>query len=133
MKKNDLFIIMSGKQSKSSKKKKKETFSSRQRGKLSAFKSKIKTNIYDKIIHQEVYINGQEPKSYSFEKKFFGLYFIFIFYSLVLIAAINFPDEDLITILTFGDPFAFSNTISIAASYHHYTSFFYTLEQALTL
>ncbi|MEE9379580.1 MAG: hypothetical protein V3V33_16265 [Candidatus Lokiarchaeia archaeon] len=88
-----------------------KTFSSKQRVKLSAFKIKFKTRFYDKIVHQEVYINGQEPKSYSFEKKFIGLYLIFIFYSLVLIAAINFPDEGLINILTFGNPFAFSNTI----------------------
>jgi len=88
-----------------------KNFSSKQRGKLSAFKSRVKTGFYDKIIHQEVYINGQEPKSYSFEKKFFGLYFIFIFYSLVLILAINFPESNWINILMFGNPFAFSNTI----------------------
>ncbi|NVM34836.1 MAG: hypothetical protein HWN81_04525 [Candidatus Lokiarchaeota archaeon] len=86
-------------------------YSSRQRGKLSTFKSKVKTGFYTKIVHQEVYINGQEPKSYSFEKKFFGLYFIFIFYSLVLITAINFPESNWINILMFGNPFAFSNTI----------------------
>ena len=88
-----------------------KNFSSKQRGKLSAFKSRVKTGFYDKIVHQEVYINGQEPKSYSFEKKFFGLYFIFIFYSLVLILAINFPESNWINILMFGNPFAFSNTI----------------------
>ncbi len=91
-------------------KKKVKDFSSRKRANLGALKSKMKSSFYDKIIHQEVYINGQEPKSYSFEKKFFGLYAIFIFYSLVLITAINFPGS-WINILTFGNPFAFSNTI----------------------
>ena len=107
---------MPNKQSDYSKKSKgsKKAVKSKVRGKkrrLSAFKSKLKSNFYDKIIHQEVYINGQEPKSYSFEKKFFGLYFIFIFYSLVLITAINLPGEDWLNFLTFGNPFAFSNTI----------------------
>ncbi len=87
-----------------------KAFASRKRANLSDLKSKIKSGFYDKIIHQEVYINGQEPKSYSFEKKFFGLYAIFIFYSLVLITAINFPGS-WINFLTFGNPFAFSNTI----------------------
>jgi DNA-binding PadR family transcriptional regulator len=85
-------------------------FSSRQRVKASALKSKVKTSFYDKIVHQEVYIDGQEPKSFSFEKKFFGLYALFIFYSLVLITAINFPGP-WINFLTLGNPFAFSNTI----------------------
>ncbi len=87
-----------------------KAFSSRQRRKVSSLKSKVKTGFYDRIVHQEVYINGQIPKSYSFEKKFFGLYAIFIFYSLVLITAINLPGS-WINILTFGNPFAFSITI----------------------
>jgi len=84
----------------------------RQRGKISALKSKIKTNFYDKIIHQEVLVDGQEPpKSFSFERKFWGLYGIFIFYSLILITAINIPESNWIRFLMFGNPFAFSNTI----------------------
>ncbi|MFW9987301.1 MAG: hypothetical protein ACFFC3_01460 [Candidatus Odinarchaeota archaeon] len=86
-------------------------FSSKLKLKFFAFKSKLKTNIYDKIIHQEIYIEGKEPKSYSYEKKFFGLYILFIFYSLVLILKINFPDADWINILMLGNPFVFSNTI----------------------
>jgi len=87
-------------------------FFSRQRMKVSAFKSKVKTGFYDKIIHQEVLVDGQEPpKSYSFEKKFWGLYGIFIFYSLILITTINIPGSNWIQILMFGNPFAFSNTI----------------------
>ncbi|MFX1302191.1 MAG: hypothetical protein ACFE9X_02415 [Promethearchaeota archaeon] len=85
--------------------------SSRQRAKVSAFKSKIKTGFYNKIIHQEVYVDGQVPPSYSFEKKFYGLYGIFIVYSLILIIAINLPGSNWINILMFGNPFAFSNTI----------------------
>ncbi|MFX1568197.1 MAG: hypothetical protein ACFFCV_07505 [Promethearchaeota archaeon] len=85
-------------------------FSSRQRGKLSRFKDRMKRSFYDKIIHQEVYLDGQEPPSYSFQKRFFGLYFIFIFYSLVLIVSINFPGL-WINALTFGNPFVFSNAI----------------------
>ncbi|MFW9999306.1 MAG: hypothetical protein ACFE9Q_13780 [Candidatus Hodarchaeota archaeon] len=85
-------------------------FSSRQGMKLNALKSKLKTSFYDKIVHQEVYIDGNEPKSYSFEKRFFGLYALFIIYSLVLIVAINFPGQ-WVNFITFGNPFAFSNTL----------------------
>ncbi len=84
---------------------------SRKRVKVSTLKSKAKTNFYDKIIHQEVYIDGKEPKSYSFGKKFWGLYGIFIFYSLILIIAINTPESEWIQFLMFGNPFAFSNAI----------------------
>ena len=107
---------MSGKQSNSSKKSKLKTkdFVSKQRTKVFAFKSKVKKELkgfYDKIIHQEVYVDGQVPKSYSFEKKFYGLYGIFIIYSLILIIAINIPGSTWIHFLMFGNPFAFSNTI----------------------
>ena len=86
-------------------------FISRQRLKLHDLKSKVKTGFYDKIIHQEVLVDGQEPpKSYSVEKKFWGLYGIFIFYSLILITAINYPGSNWIQFLMFGNPFAFSNT-----------------------
>ena len=100
-------------------------FSSRKRADLSALKSKIKSGFYVKVIRQEVYINGQEPKSYSFEKKFFGLYAIFIFYSLVLITAINFPGY-WINILTFGNPFAFSNTI---VAFYLILSFLFSIDK----
>ncbi|UCC18838.1 MAG: hypothetical protein JSV62_12115 [Promethearchaeota archaeon] len=92
-------------------KKKAKDFVIRQRVKVGALKSRLKTNFYDKIIHQEVYLNGKEPKSYSFKKKFWGLYGIFIIYSLILITAINLPESDWIRYLMFGNPFAFSNTI----------------------
>jgi len=83
----------------------------KKREKFGSLKSKIKTGFYDKIIHQEVYIDGKEPKSYSYEKKFWGLYGIFIFYSLLLITAINLPEKGWIQFLMFGNTFAFSNTI----------------------
>jgi len=91
-------------------------FTSKQKNKLIVFKSKTKTELqgfYGKLVHQEVYgIDGKEPpKSYSFEKKFFGLYVIFIAYSFILIWAINDPENNLSKILMFGNPFAFSNAI----------------------
>ncbi|MFX0029218.1 MAG: hypothetical protein ACFE8B_08410, partial [Candidatus Hermodarchaeota archaeon] len=108
----------SSKKSKPSKtgiKQKIKDFSSKQKLKLTKFSSKVKSQLSafysDRIIHQEVYVDGKEPKSYSFQRKFYGLYGIFIAYSLLLIIAINFPERDWINIMMFGNPFAFSNTI----------------------
>jgi DNA-binding PadR family transcriptional regulator len=115
---------MSNKQSDSSKKSKPDKigvknkvkdFTSQQSMKLSSFTSKVKGRFsafyHDKIVHQEVYVDGQEPKSYSFQRKFYGLYGIFAIYSLLLITAINIPGSTWINILMFGNPFVFSNTI----------------------
>ncbi|MFX1329587.1 MAG: hypothetical protein ACFE91_15780, partial [Promethearchaeota archaeon] len=93
-----------------------KTFSLRQGKKIGVFKSKIKAklkSVYNKLIYKELaYLDGKEPaKSYSYEKKFFGLYGIFIVYSLLLIIAINLPGGSWINILMFGNPFVFSNTI----------------------
>ncbi|MFW9819569.1 MAG: hypothetical protein ACFFE5_08160 [Candidatus Thorarchaeota archaeon] len=88
-----------------------KNYISKQRVKISTLKSKVKTSFYDKIIRQEVYIDGKEPKSYSFKKKFLGIYGLFIFYSLILIIAINVPESRWIQYLMLGNPFAFSNTI----------------------
>lgn len=89
-------------------------FKSRQGTKLIALQSKTKRKFkgfYDKIVHQEVYLDGQEPpKSYG-GKKFLGLYAIFGVYSLFLITAINIPESTWIDFLMFGDAFAFSITI----------------------
>jgi len=93
---------------------KKIGFFSRLNTKISAFFSRVIKKLkyfYDKIVHQEVYLEGQEPKFYSFKKKFIGLYGIFILYAFLLILEINFSRNPLTTILTFGNPFAFSNTI----------------------
>ncbi len=115
---------MSNKQSDSSKKSKPDKiavkqkvkgFTSKQNIKLTRFTSKAKGQLSafysDKIIHQEVYIDGKEPKSYSFQRKFYGLYGIFMVYSLLLITAINIPGSTWINILMLGNPFVFSNTI----------------------
>ena len=96
-------------------KQKVKDFSSKKRVQLTDISSKAKNQLSvfysDKIIHQEVYVDGKEPKSYSFHKKFWGLYGIFIVYSLLLISAINFPDSTWINILMLGNPFVFSNAI----------------------
>ncbi len=80
--------------------------------KLNAFKAKAKAklkDLYGMLIHQEVYVDGQEPpKSYSYQKKFFGLYAFFIIYSFILILI---SDPKLLGFLTFGDPFSFSLAI----------------------
>ncbi|MFW9940305.1 MAG: hypothetical protein ACFFFT_04640 [Candidatus Thorarchaeota archaeon] len=82
---------------------------------MTKFTSKIKSQLSafysDKIIRQEVYVDGKEPKSYSFQRKFYGLYGIFIIYSLLLITAINIPGSNWIKLLMLGNPFVFSNTI----------------------
>ncbi|MFX1278955.1 MAG: hypothetical protein ACFFA3_06020 [Promethearchaeota archaeon] len=108
----------SSKKSKPSKnriKQKVQGFTSKQRTKLYRISSKVRNQLSsfysDKIIHQEVYIDGKIPKSYSFQKKFYGLYAIFIVYSLLLIVAINLQEKTWVNILMFGNPFVFSNTI----------------------
>lgn len=108
----------SSKKSKPSKtgiKQKVKDYTSKQRVKLTHISSKTKNQLSafysDKIIHQEVYVDGKEPKSYSFHRKFWGLYGIFILYSLLLISAINFPGSTWINILMLGNPFTFSNAI----------------------
>ena len=64
-----------------------------------------------KIFVQDLYVEGQEPtKSYFGERKFFGLYAIFLTYSFLILIGINFPGEYL-NILTFGNPFAFGNAL----------------------
>ena len=69
--------------------------------------------IIRKIFIHELYIEGKEPqKSYCFERKFFGLYVIFVLYSLLLLFGINFPGLYL-DILTFGNPFVFCNALVI--------------------
>ena len=79
------------------------------------FLSKIKDlykSAVKKIVFREIYIDGKEPpKSFAFEKDFIGIYFIFLFYSFILLLAINFPDNIFIYIVTFGNPFVFGNAI----------------------
>jgi hypothetical protein len=87
-----------------------KNFFSRQRVRINNFKTRLKTRFYDKIVHQEVYVDGKVPKSYV-GKKFLGIYLFFGLYSLFLIIAINFPESNWIKVLMFGNIFAFSNTI----------------------
>ena len=91
-----------------------KSFAARQRSKVADFSVRTKnqiSNLYSsKLVHQEIYLRGKEPKAYSFKKRFFGLYVIFVVYSLILITAINIPGS-WINFLTFGNPFAFSNAI----------------------
>jgi len=69
--------------------------------------------IIRKIFIHELYVEEKEPqKSYCFERKFFGLYVIFVLYSLLLLFGINFPGSYLY-ILTFGNPFVFCNALVI--------------------
>ena len=72
--------------------------------------------IKNRMLYQEVWVKGKEPpKFYSFEKKFRGLYIIFLFYSFVLIWGLSIPQNDLSVLvldaLTFGDPFTFGIAI----------------------
>ena len=79
------------------------------------FLSKIKGSlkpILKKILFREIYVEGKEPaKSFAFEKGFLGIYTIFLFYSFILLFAINFPDNIFIYLVTFGNPFVFGNAI----------------------
>jgi len=78
---------------------------------LSKIKSSLKP-IIRKIIFREIYVEGKEPpKSFAFKKNFLGIYFIFLFYSFILLFAINFPDNIFIYIVSFGNPFVFGNAI----------------------
>ncbi len=83
--------------------------------KIKGVNSSVQTNlknIKDKVLTKKIYLKGQEPpKSYAFEKKFFGLYFIFIFYSFLFLWGINDPNNILIKYLAFGDPFSFGNAL----------------------
>jgi len=110
----------SSKKSKSEKKRisqKVKNFTTKQNIKVTKFSSKVKRQFSafysEKIVHQEVYVDGKVPKSYSgkFFGKFIGLYLIFIIYSLFLIIGINFPGSKWINIVTFGNPFSFSNAL----------------------
>jgi hypothetical protein len=81
------------------------------RNKIATFKSRTSDKLKsyaDKLVHKEVYVDGQEPpKSYSFEKKFYGLYSLFIISSFILILTITIsPRSSINTII-----FAISNAI----------------------
>ncbi|MHA1671489.1 MAG: hypothetical protein ACTSV5_13065 [Promethearchaeota archaeon] len=78
---------------------------------LSRSKRKLK-QISNKILYQEILIDGQEPpKFYSYKKKFIGLYAIFLFYSFLILFAINYPKNIFVSFFMLGNPFAFGNAI----------------------
>jgi len=77
---------------------------------VAKIKKSLQQNIR-KIFVQDLYVEGQEPtKSYFGERKFFGLYAIFLLYSFLILIGINFPGPYL-DYLTFGNPFAFGNAL----------------------
>ncbi|MFW9951478.1 MAG: hypothetical protein ACFFKA_15285, partial [Candidatus Thorarchaeota archaeon] len=64
-----------------------------------------------KIFVQDLYVEGQQPsRSYFGERKFYGLYALFLIYSFLVLVGINYPGSYL-NILTFGNPFAFGNAL----------------------
>ncbi|MBN1214164.1 MAG: hypothetical protein JXA99_01855 [Candidatus Lokiarchaeota archaeon] len=72
------------------------------------------TNIKNKIFNKKVYLKGEEsPKSYAFSKKFFILYFLFGFYSFILLWGINDPNNIFIKYLAFGNPFSFGTALLV--------------------
>ncbi|MBY9021354.1 MAG: hypothetical protein KGD67_09860, partial [Candidatus Lokiarchaeota archaeon] len=77
---------------------------------LNKIKNSLQENIRKVFIH-ELYVEGEDPpKSYFGEKKFFGLYAIFIIYSFLVLIGINFPGTYL-NVLTLGNPFVFGNAL----------------------
>jgi len=80
------------------------------KGNLAKIKDSLQKNVR-KVFIQELYVEGKEPpKSYFAERKFFGLYAIFLIYSFLVLIGINFPGTYL-NILTFGNPFVFGNAL----------------------
>jgi len=80
------------------------------KGNLAKIKDSLQKNVR-KVFIQELYVEGKEPpKSYFGEKKFFGLYAIFLIYSFLVLIGIYFPGTYL-NILTFGNPFVFGNAL----------------------
>lgn len=85
----------------------------------SSFKSKIKdgfNTLKNALFRRKIYTKEKElPKSYSFQKKFAGLYILFLLYSFLFILAINALEGSIysiiIHILTFGNPFYFGLAI----------------------
>ena len=77
--------------------------------------SDVKTlfkQISKKILFKEIYVEGKEPpKSYAFNKKFIGIYSIFLFYSFILLISLNFQEFLFLQIITLFNPFAFCNAL----------------------
>jgi DNA-binding MarR family transcriptional regulator len=74
---------------------------------FSKLKEKLKKS-YRKRFIDGLYVDDKEPpKSFAFDKRFYGLYGVFLFYSFIFLLAINFPDNIFVFIVTFGNPFVF--------------------------
>ncbi|MHA2049089.1 MAG: hypothetical protein ACW986_05700, partial [Promethearchaeota archaeon] len=86
-------------------KQKVKDFKTKQNVKLTKFSSKVKKQVSyfysDKLTHQEVYVDGKEPPSYSFKKRFYGLYGIFGMFSFLLIFIINISIDSNLSVLIF--------------------------------
>lgn len=88
---------------KEQKKKQREAKKERLKKKIEKFKKKAKNTFFPR----EIQVKGKEPPpSYSFERKFYGLYLMFLAYSFILLLAINDPGNPVIVILTFGNPYS---------------------------
>ncbi|MHA2183759.1 MAG: hypothetical protein ACXAAI_02075 [Promethearchaeota archaeon] len=86
-------------------KQKVKDFKSKQNVKLNKFSSIVKRQVSyfysDKLTHQEVYVDGKEPPSYSFKKKFYGLYGLFGVFSFLLIISVNISIDSNLSVLIF--------------------------------
>jgi hypothetical protein len=90
--------------------------SSKEKGFFQKFKEKTNEkykNFKDKYIFHEIYTKGgkKPPKSFAFTKKFIGIYILFIFYSFILLWAIDDPNHIIVRVLTFGNSFYFGNAL----------------------
>ncbi len=82
---------------------------SQSKSKSESLKAKLK-----KLLNPDtLMIKKEEQKFYSFNKKFFGLYIIFLLYSFVLLFTINAPNNIITSLFTFGNPFALSVTLIV--------------------
>lgn len=79
--------------------------------KKSNIRGKLK-KIFKKVFFREIYVEGKEPpKSFAFNKKFIGIYSIFLFYSFMLLISLNFQNFLFLQIITLFNPFAFCNSL----------------------
>jgi hypothetical protein len=80
---------------------------------LSDIKDSLKA-FYKRVLFKEIFVEGKEPtKSYAFDRKFIGIYSIFLFYSFMLLISLNFNEFIFLQIITFFNPFAFCNALVI--------------------
>lgn len=91
--------------------KKKQSLVDRKNKTADSVKSKTK-QLKKVIFPKDILLKDEEPpKSYSYSKKFYGLYAIFGFYSFILILGVDFPENEIVNLVTLWHPFEFSNTL----------------------